>query len=156
MSAMCRLIKTRLGLAVCILFVCVSCDSNAPRTSVVKGVVELDGKPLAGFDKGSVVLTPVGGRLAVGPINPNSGTFELHTYDSGDGAIVGPAKLAVIAVRLTNGSADDDRHAGGKSILPEHFSDRDNSGLECEVKAGDANFFRIMLTKDGKGKIETQ
>lgn len=151
-----RLTTIRFALVACILLACVSCDSNAPRTSIVKGVVELDGKPLSGFDKGSVVLTPVGGRLAVGPINPNTGAFELHTSDSGDGAIVGPAKLAVIAVRLTDGSADGDRHAGGKSILPEHFSDRDNSGLECEVKAGDANFFRIVLTKDGKGKIETQ
>ena len=153
---MSALLTTRFALAACILLVCVSCDSNAPHTSSVKGVVELDGKPLTGFERGSVVFTPRSGRLAVGPINPNSGTFELYTYSSGDGAIVGTAKVAVIAIKVTNGAAGDDRYAAGRSILPEQFSDRDNSGLECEVQPGDANFFRIVLSTDGSGKIETQ
>jgi hypothetical protein len=127
-----------------------------PRTSGVSGIVELDGKPLTGFDSGSVVLTPKNGRLAVGELDPQSGTFELHTFSADDGAIVGPARIAVIATKQSNGLSDNDHYAVGKSILPERFSDRDNSGLECEVKTGDANYFRILLTTNGTGKVEAQ
>lgn len=149
-------LPTRLALAVGVLTICSSCGSNMPHTSCVSGVVVLDGKPLTGFDKGSVVLTPSNGRLAVGELNAQTGTFELGTFSTGDGAIVGPAKVAVIAIKETTRSSVDDRYAAVRSILPEHFSDRDNSGLECEVKPGDANVFRIVLSTDGSGKIETQ
>ena len=150
------LLPIRLALAIGFLTICTSCGSNTPRTSSVSGVVEMDGKPLTGFDKGSVVLTPSNGRLAVGAIDSQSGTFQLQTYSPGDGAIVGPARVAVIAIKETSSSSADDRYAAGRSILPEHFSDRDNSGLECEVKPGNANVFRIVLSTDGSGKIETQ
>ncbi|WP_425400278.1 hypothetical protein [Aeoliella sp.] len=145
----------RIAFTLALVATCVSCGSNLPATSAVSGVVEYDGKPLTGFDHGAVIFTPTGGRLAKGTIDPNDGSFRLGTFDSADGAIVGPAAVTVSATVDAGGSVED-KYQGIRRVIPEAFSDHHLSGLECEVSAGQRNFFRIKISSDGTGTIETE
>lgn len=121
----------------------------------VSGVVHFDGEPLTEFDNAAVILTPQAGRLATGTIDPKDGTFTLSTYKPGDGAMVGPARLAVSAT-VDDPSARVEKHPGVRWVIPDDFSDRDRSGLTCEVVAGEDNHLLIQLHSDGTGTVETQ
>jgi hypothetical protein len=134
----------------------IGCTPRGDETAPVSGVVEYDGKPLSGFKNAAVVLTPKGGRLATGTISPTDGTFELSTYEDGDGAVVGPATLSVTAtIDDPNAGKIEGRHQPVKFIIPEKFGDRDTSGLSYEVMS-DENFLRIKLASDGTAVIETE
>ena len=129
----------------------VGCSGNLPRTAVVRGIVELDGSPLTGFDNASVLLTPRAGRMATGVVQPD-GTFELGTFADGDGAIPGPAHVAVTATVDDPNAKNIERGIGVRWIIPSHFGG-DDSGLSCEVVPGKENVFRIQLTSSGEGSI---
>lgn len=131
--------------------VVLGCGSDRPDTATVRGVVELDGKPLSGFDNAGVLLTPKGGRMAKGVVQ-DDGSFELSTFGSGDGAIVGPAHVTVSATVDEPGAVTVDRGIGVRWIIPERFGGED-SGLSCDVAAGKENVFRIRLTSDGSGQV---
>src|SRR5258708_2386637 len=66
-------------------------SSVRPTMGRVHGTVSYEGKPL---DKGRITFTPVssdgisGGTGAMSPIE-SDGSFDLTTFDTGDGAIVG-------------------------------------------------------------------
>ena len=134
----------------------VGCNQSAKELAPVSGVVELDGKPLTGFQHGGVVLTPKGGRLATGVISPTDGTFQLSTYNPGDGAVIGPAKIGVSATIDDTSAAGkiEGRHQQVKSIIPAQFSG-EASTLVYEV-VDDDNFLRIKLASDGNAVIENK
>ena len=82
------------------------CGKNEFQVAKVKGSVTCNGKPLS---EGLIVFIPAGaaaatsdskssvtGRSASGMIQPD-GTYELTTYKSGDGAIVGSHSVQVFA-----------------------------------------------------------
>lgn len=132
------------------LFLVVGCGGDS-SLAPVEGVVTLDGKPVAGA---SVTFTPVeGGRPAVGETGPD-GTFQLTTFESGDGATIGPHQVAVVAVETQAGSggqsADEDmaslsgygpktRPETKKWLVPKSYADPRTSGLEYKVEAGSTN-----------------
>ena len=130
------------------------CGKSIPDTAPVRGVVEIDGKGLSGFDNAAVLFTPRGGRMARGVVEPD-GSFELSTYGRGDGAIVGPAHVTVSATVDDPSAKNMERGVGVRWIIPERFSDED-SGLSCEVLPGTENFFRIELRSDGTGAVLRQ
>lgn len=131
------------------------CGDDRPDLAPVSGSVELDGKPLTEFDHAAVIFTPKGGRTAKGVIDPSDGTFELTTYRSGDGAIVGPALVSVSAT-VDDSSGPEDKYQGVRWVIPKDFADRDLSGLRCEVVAGEKNVFRVRISSDGTGVIEAE
>jgi hypothetical protein len=92
----------------------------------VKGKVLLDNQPLT---KGGVVTLPLAGRGAHGVIQPD-GTFELSTYGKGDGASLGPHKVAVAAYEGEALGPEADR---GKLLVPKHYTNPDSSGLMIDV-----------------------
>ena len=134
--------------------VALGCGSDRPGTATVRGVVELDGKPISGFDNAGVLFTPRGGRMAKGVVQAD-GTFELSTFGSGDGAIVGPAHVTVSATVDEPDAVTVDRGVGVRWIIPERFGGED-SGLSCDVVAGKENVFRIRLASDGSGEITAE
>src|SRR5689334_20558006 len=86
----------------------VGCGGTGPELAKVRGRVEFDGKSLPKFENAAVVFTPPGGRLAKGVIETD-GTFELSTYQSGDGAAVGNAKVTVTAA-VKDKTPESDRY----------------------------------------------
>lgn len=134
--------------------VAIGCGSDLPATAPVRGTVLLDGEPLTRFDNAAVLLTPRGGRMASGVIDED-GAFELSTYEPGDGAPVGPADVTVSATVDDPGATNVERGVGVRWVIPERFSSED-SGLECEVRPGEDNVFRIELQSDGTGEIVRQ
>jgi hypothetical protein len=80
---------------------------------------------------------------ARGDIQPD-GTFELGTYQPGDGAIEGPHRVAV-GTRLAPGELDNPKLRKPSPIDP-HFSDINTSGLQFNVtRDADKNRFEIVV-----------
>lgn len=70
------------------------------------------------------------------------GTFELSTFDEGDGAVIGKHRVLVSAQR----DADDYYKRGivPRPVIDERFEDYETSGLELVVEEGD-NEFQIVV-----------
>jgi hypothetical protein len=116
--------------------------SGELETAPVSGLVRFDGKPLA---TGTVTFVPQRGRAASGPIRAD-GTFELSTYSSGDGAIVGKNKVAIWVIRSDANTSAGPEQKGSIMAIPPHYGTAEGSGLEFEVKSGQANNFTLELT----------
>ena len=135
-----------------ILSVAAGCGRDTPPMSTVRGKVLLDGKPITGAQYTSVALTPQAGRMAKGVV-AEDGTFELQTYEEGDGAVVGPARLAVSATVDDASAPAGEKYPGVRWVIPYEFASPDTSGLSCEVKPGTANYLTIQLKSDGTGEV---
>lgn len=122
-----------------LMFACAGCGSESKRPPVAKvhGKVELDGKPVEG---GSVVTSVASGRGAQGSIK--GGQFELSTYGTDDGALLGSHKIAVI-VREKGEEGPEGK--AGKLLIPERYINPETSGLTIEVQEGD-NSPELKLT----------
>jgi hypothetical protein len=117
------------------------CGPSRPATVAVRGIVTLDGTPVAG---GAVMFSPQsGGRPAEG-VTDAEGNFTLKTFDPGDGALVGMHNVTVTLKETTGISADPDGLSGEvapggiqeKYIVPQRYSVPETSGLIVEVKRG--------------------
>jgi hypothetical protein len=124
--------------AILIAIACSGCGSKSP-VARVRGKVLLDDKPLA---MGSVVTLPRAGRGATGAIN--DGEFELSTFGTGDGALIGTHKVAVVANEPSNST--DAEAPPGKLLVPQRYTNPATSGLTIEVKAGEVNTPTLKLT----------
>lgn len=108
--------------------------SDKYAVAKVEGCVKCDGKPVTA---GLVVFVPSGaegenreetGRSASGVINPD-GTYELTTYDPGDGAIIGSHNVQVFAPAPVDDDApltDANRYVCGKASLEKTVEQGDN------------------------------
>jgi hypothetical protein len=106
-------------------------------TAPVKGKVTIDGQPLS---SGYVTFVVSRGRASSGEIKPD-GTFEMSTYQPGDGAQVGTHPVVITPV------PPDEYHAGPKPIpVPERYTRAGTSGFTAEVKPGEDNFIELDLT----------
>lgn len=112
-----------------------------PRMAPVRGKVTLQsGQPAAGSqvvfesDKEGKKVT------ARGDVRED-GAYELSTFKPGDGVPPGKYRVQVNPPPMVN--------AEGPYVSPFHarFSSFQTSGLEFEVKAGQANEFPIQVTK---------
>lgn len=104
-------------------------------TAPVKGIVTFEGKPL---ETGEVVFFPDSGeQIAHGKIQPD-GSFELTTYDEGDGAFPGKHTVTIISERDMEGvSAEDPEASLEPSFIPTKYNMQKTSGLTAVVKEGD-------------------
>jgi hypothetical protein len=111
-------------------------------TAPVSGRVTLDGQALP---QGIVYVLPSKGRMAKGLIREN-GSFELTTYDKGDGAQVGSHPAIVTAL------PSDELDAGQKKMgvpVPKRYTQARTSGLTVDVQAGKNNEVEwALLSKD--------
>ena len=108
-------------------------------TAAVSGKVLRRGEPL---DHGTVMFVPDRGRPATGAIG-SDGSFQLSTYGSSDGAIVGHHRVQVICQeksRPHRGGED----SPGASLIPAKYTSYVTSGLAFDVAPGN-NSFAIQL-----------
>lgn len=115
--------------------------SDRPPLAKVSGVVLLDGAPVEGA---AVMFMPVaGGRPAQGSTDAQ-GKFQLTTFDTHDGAIIGEHKVSVTKLETTGVVETADGLSGSvdasaiKEIwhVPQSYSNPENSGLTATVEKG--------------------
>jgi hypothetical protein len=135
-----------------LLLTLAGCSGSLPDVAPVRGVVTIDGKPLPTFKNAAVIFTPKQGRTAKSVISPANGSFELTTYETGDGARIGTHAVAVSATVEDRTVQTEKAYPGVRSVIPEKFADRDRSGLVFEVKPG-GNVVEIQLRSNGTGAI---
>ncbi|QDU53160.1 hypothetical protein [Gimesia panareensis] len=113
------------------------CDQQTDQspTALVKGVISFQGKPL---ERGEIVFFPEGGaRIAHGKIQPD-GSYQLTTYEEGDGALLGNHQITVVSERDMEGVLPEDPEASMEpSLIPTKYSLQKTSGLTAQVKEGD-------------------
>jgi hypothetical protein len=100
-------------------------------------------------------LVPEGGKMAKGKIE-SDGSFRLSTFGDEDGAIVGRASMAISATVEDPSAPEGEKYQGVRWIIPRKFGSGDTSELECEVKPGKENVFRIAISSDGSGVIKAE
>ena len=120
-------------------------DPNMPKLGKVNGTVTYQGKPL---DAGRVVFTPAAGKGgesgqgATGEINSN-GTYEMTTFNTGDGAILGQHVVTVVVQKGEMPKPDAHsqiKYELPKNLAPSKYATADKSPLRCTVVEGGTKF----------------
>ncbi|MBM4088948.1 MAG: carboxypeptidase regulatory-like domain-containing protein [Planctomycetes bacterium] len=161
--------STWVGLAavVAAIGIVVGCDKG-PTESVAKagGTVTMNGEPVA---SARVTFHPVSGSRISHGTTDAMGKFTLSTFGVNDGALIGKHKVTVSKVEgadstpkvdveaLRKGGVSampgyaDQMGVGGKKaeqpkqLIPEKYSDKEQSTFEVEVTATGTNDFPIDL-----------
>jgi hypothetical protein len=144
-----------LSLTVMIFLASCGADSGKPALGKVHGTVTYKGKPV---DGGHIVFTPAAGKsgggggteqTATGEIS-SDGTYEMTTFNTGDGAILGQH---IVTVRvLEKGSENLGKpdatsrisYVIPKAVTPSKYASPETSPLRCTVVEG-TNKFDIDL-----------
>jgi hypothetical protein len=119
----------------CLLLV--GCDetpepSHRLVTIPVKGIVRMDGKPLA---NARIVLHPVDERAGIPrPVGTSdaNGAFELRTYSASDGAPEGDYR-ATISCRGPFQGKEEDRDELAPELVPSRYTSVHSSGITVSV-----------------------
>jgi hypothetical protein len=152
--------------AVCLASVLAGCGGGSEgREPVhkVSGTVTLSGSPVGGA---SVSFAPEEKQRVATARTKDDGTFELTTYDYGDGAMAGKYKVLVsksVSTSQASGPVGHDPNAagggapshaaGGKGagddeagqLLNPKYASRGTTDLEAEVKPDEDNVFTFDL-----------
>lgn len=146
-----RFSQQAFAFSVLILLAAMTGCGGDDRVGSVRGTVTLDGKPVG--DAGVTFMPKAGGRPAFG-ITAADGTYELTTFEIGDGALIGNHLITITAVdeRVSSKTEALSEELGSlaevvqpntrpKQVwrVPERYSESDSSGLEFEVKRGEKN-----------------
>ncbi len=134
------------GLGLVFSFGGCSNDPNMPKLAKAYGTVTYKGKPL---DGGHIVFTPAAGKggetgqNATGEIN-SDGTYEMTTFNTGDGAILGQ-HIVTVVVREKGEMPKPDassqiKYELPKSLTPSKYATADKSPLRCTVVEGGTKF----------------
>lgn len=146
--------------AFALLFIGGCGESENVEVYPVKGVVNFNGKPMAGG--GSIAFIPLNnqeGKSAGGTINPD-GTYELQTYetDGFDGSMTGDFRVMITQMVVDEPEYTGDTDGTGAaaiepvSIVPEEdripliYSDPVSSPLTAKVEAKELNTINFDLT----------
>jgi hypothetical protein len=114
---------------------------DKPKLAPVTGLVTLDGQPVEGA---AVMFVPTaGGRPAQG-LTDAQGHFELMTFKTGDGALLGEHRVSVTKMTLSGVTTTDDGLSGTTDpsaikqewLAPEKYATPETSGLTATVKKG--------------------
>lgn len=122
--------------------------TNRPKTVPVTGTVTHKGSPVAGAKVSFVPVssTDVG---AIG-LTKDDGTFELMTFEAGDGAIptqfkVTVSKTVVEGGELSESSLNTSKAGETKYLIPQKYSNPNTSGLAVKVEDGKTNDFKFNV-----------
>jgi hypothetical protein len=116
----------------------VGCGDGRPKRVPVSGRVLIDGKPLA---HGYVQFAPGDSRASTGGLDAD-GHFVLTCFETGDGAVTGKHKVAVMSQEAI-GQETIKWHA------PKKYANANTSGLEEEI-TGPTDAVKIELTWGGE------
>jgi hypothetical protein len=143
--------RSQSTLLVLACLVCLAGCNQHPPTAPVKGVVTYRGKPLT---HGSIMFQPDAGPPGRSVIGPD-GTFELWTFEPGDGALLGRHRVRVVSFdESEKGDAMQEETTTGGSLIPPWYGYIQSSGLEYEVVEkgeGEWNTFEIVLSDKRSG-----
>lgn len=142
-------LRLAIGLAVALTFAgCGGADPNKPKLGRVSGKVTYKGQPLT---SGTVTFSPEAGKggetgqVATGPISSN-GSYELTTFNTGDGAILGQHIITVQTSQVDGDSLGKPKADGTfsytvpKSLVPSKYVAVDKSPLRFTVVEGKASY----------------
>ncbi len=104
----------------------------------VSGVVTLDGKPV---EQATVLFKPESGPVAYGQTD-SAGRFELTTAGR-KGAVPGKHKVSITKTKVTGVGNDemvDPEKVKTEWIVPQKYTDPEQSGLTAEVARGKTSF----------------
>ena len=137
------------------------CFSKSPPLGQVEGTVTFDGKPL---EEGTIIFTVSGARDASGIIK-NGEIQQVTSFKPGDGAPIGEAKIAVIAVKSGAGTISPASASPGDEgnpalagrgtspmmvnsefLIPTRYTNPEKSGLTATIAKG-KNEINLELTK---------
>jgi hypothetical protein len=110
----------------------------------VKGKITFEGQPMKGG--GAITFVPTGGQAGAqgGGEIKEDGTYELTTYEPGDGSIVGDFRVVITQVTVKeptpapDGSAPtpaDGPNVAPADQIPQIYGDYTNSPLTAKVEA---------------------
>ncbi len=128
--------------AVAMLLICsagCSGEPAKPKMGKVSGRVVFNGEPV----EGAIVtfIAPGAPRFASG-VTDAEGTFELTTFEKGDGAVVGDCVVTVAKTEAGSGPKNAEDLAKGipvvpaKQLLPEKYSSVGKSPIKETVTEG--------------------
>ncbi|AWM39309.1 hypothetical protein GobsT_23870 [Gemmata obscuriglobus] len=121
----------------------------------VRGTVTYRGKPVAKASVSFIPETP--GTVPALATTDENGAYSLSTYGTGDGAPVGPCR---VAISLTGPSPPLPEHLAkaeaaaetlrmpGKPLIPKAYFSPETSRLKADVVAGKNNVFDFDLQGD--------
>lgn len=133
-----------LGLACLLTFGC----TEGMKTAPVKGKLTYKGKPVP---NGTITFIPEGnGPSATGEIQ-SDGSYELTTYKSGDGAVLGKHTVMIVAVQDQGDRLPEDRSPLPPPIVPAKYLSNQTSGLTAQVK-DEENTIDFHLTDESPAK----
>ena len=132
-----------------LLFLAAGCGSDRPEMAPVTGTVLLNGQPVI---EAGVTFMPSAGRPATGQ-SDEAGRFELTTFNSGDGAVLGQHVVTITKTETREVTYPD----GGREpvekivrppgrLVPPRYSDPGQSNLSATVTADGENDFTFELT----------
>ena len=137
-----------LSVALCMLFGAIGC--GGPKLVEAGGTLKFNNQSIAGAD---VVFVPDEGGSPVIGRTDEQGKFSLST-DGQSGALPGPYKIAITAVRQKRavkeseavGMSDSQIAANHESLIPKKFNNTITSGLTASVSEDrSANVFLLDL-----------
>lgn len=138
------------GVAVCLAALGCKRSAGPPQVEKlpVKGVVTLDGKPLAGA---RVVFQPNDpGGTAVGRTN-ESGAYELEAMSGQSAALQGECKVTISLMLKPDGSPPGPNEApmavGAQESLPKKYSFPGSTTLKADVPGGGGTFDFPLTSK---------
>jgi hypothetical protein len=113
----------------------------------VKGLVRFEGKPVEGarvfFHPREKTASPIDSYLPSGIVDAD-GSFELTTYEEGDGAPVGEYEVTITR-RTEQAKSDED----GDDLIPPLYGSPGTSPLRATVEATTNNLKPFILTSQG-------
>jgi hypothetical protein len=118
-------------------------SSGNPPVYPVKGKITFEGQPMKGG--GAITLFPTGGQVGAqsGGEIKEDGTYELTTYELGDGSIPGDFRVVITQVTVkeptpvADGSAPipaDGPNVAPADQIPTIYGDYTNSPLTAKVE----------------------
>jgi hypothetical protein len=128
-----------------LLIAAAGCESGSPDLAPARGRILFRDIPL---HTGTIVFTPDSLRGTTGPsargnIRPD-GTYVLETDDKA-GAVPGWHRVTIVAMDSAFSSGSGGQFVVPRSLLPDKYRDPEQSGLVCEIKAGQENCIDFNL-----------
>lgn len=139
---------TIVGLGLCLAFFATGCGGSNPKTIKVVGKVSYQGKPVT---QGTVTFQPTKtaegapNRPATGVLSAD-GTYELSTFEAGDGAI--PGEYTVLVVTITGGPTPEEPDIPETWATPEKFGSPVESPLNATVPADHSGVLEVDFDLD--------
>ncbi len=137
------------AVAICLLVMGCGPANTNPPTIPVTGKVTHKGEAVEGATVKFLPSDPEG--KVANATTQADGTYELSTFETGDGAMAGKYTVTVRKlVSVQQGVQQDGEHAGepayvNKDMLPAKYKSQGNTPLECEVPAEGETTFDIDL-----------